>query len=180
MSATPRTRPVVTAGRNVLFVGPTTSAHGLPHHDGRKKYFNHWRARCGWADSRDRKLIFLSFRPLKSGSAVLVRGTHFRICSDGTLRGPDNTTAARYFEGLWYLGQRRHMSFECAGPIYLRVITNRGQRECMGPFASIRAAGGAIFASDNCLGVHFCRAQSRVEIGEIWQEVSFLISNEQN
>jgi hypothetical protein len=121
-------------------------------------------------------LIFLNFRPLKSGSAVLVRGTHFRICPDGTLRGPDNTTAARYFDGLWHLGERQHMSFECAGPVYLRVMSNGGRRECMGPYASIKAAGGAIFTDDSCLGIHVLRSQSLAAMGEIWQEVSFLTS----
>lgn len=120
-------------------------------------------------------MIFLSFRPLKSGSTVLVRGNHFRICPDGTLRGPENTTAARYFDGIWHLGQQRHTSFECAGPIYLRVIDNLGRREFMGPYTSIRAASGAIFTHDSCLGVHVFRAQSP-KMGGMWQEVSFLTS----
>lgn len=122
-------------------------------------------------------MIILSFRPLQNGSAVLVRAPHFRISSDGTLRGPDNTVAARYVDGLWHLGQRRHISFECVGPIYLRVTNNHGRRECIGPYASIRAADGAIFTHDSCLGVHFVRAQFTTEITDTWQEVSFLTSN---
>jgi hypothetical protein len=120
--------------------------------------------------------MILSFRPLQSGSAVLVRGAHFRICADGTLRGPDNTTAARYLDGLWHLGQRRHISFECAGPVYLRVTNNRGRREFIGPYASIRAADGAIFTQDSCLGVHVARAQFGAELVELWHEVSLLSS----
>jgi len=119
-------------------------------------------------------LIILNFRPLKNGSAVLVRGTHFRICSDGTLRGPDNSTTARYFDGLWHLGERRYISFECDGPVYLRVTNNHGQRECIGPYASIKASDGAIFAQDSCLGVHMVRAQFGAETVVTWQEVSFL------
>ena len=107
---------------------------------------------------------------------MVVRGAHFRICSDGTLRGPDNTTAARYLDNLWHLGQRRHISFECAGPIYLRTTNNRGQRECIGPYASIKAMDGAILTRDSCLGVHVVRAQFGAEIIEMWQEVSFLTS----
>jgi hypothetical protein len=107
---------------------------------------------------------------------VLVRGTYFRICSDGTLRGSDNTTSARYLDGLWHLGQRRHTSFECAGPIYLRVTDNRGRRECIGPYAPVRAADGAIYTHDGCLGVHVARAQFGAETVEMWQEVSFLTS----
>jgi hypothetical protein len=121
-------------------------------------------------------LIILSFRPLQSGSVVLVRGAHFRICSDGTLRGPDNTTAARYVDGLWHLGQRRHISFECNGLIYLRVTNNRGRRECIGPYPSIRAADGAIFTHDSCLGVHIVRTQLGTEMLELWREVSLLTS----
>ena len=121
-------------------------------------------------------MIILSFHPLKSGLAVIVRGAHFRICSDGTLRGPDNTTAAHYLDGLWHFGQRRYISFECAGPVYLRVTTNHGRRECTGPYASLRASAGAIFAHDSCLGVHVVRDQFGAEMAETWQEISFLAS----
>lgn len=107
---------------------------------------------------------------------MLVRGAHFRICSDGTLRGPDNTTAARYFGGLWYLGERRHTWFECAGPIYLRVTDSYRRREYIGPYASIRAADGAVFAQSSCLGAHVIRAQPGGDAGEIWQEISFVTS----
>ena len=103
-----------------------------------------------------------------------MRAAHFRISSDGTLRGPDNTIAARYFDGLWYLGQRRHISFVCAGPIYLRVTHNYGRRECIGPYASIRAADGAIYSQDSCLGVHFVRAQFAGDVVNTWHEVSLL------
>ena len=105
-----------------------------------------------------------------------VRGTHFRICPDGTLRGPDNTTAAHYLDGLWHLGQRRYISFECAGPVYLRVTNNHGRRENIGPYPSIRAANGAIFADDNCLGFHAIRSQLGAEIVDMWQEISLLSS----
>jgi hypothetical protein len=120
-------------------------------------------------------VITLSFRPLQSGSAVLVRAAHFRICADGTLRGPDNTTAARFLEGLWYLGQRRHTSFECTGPIYLRVTQKNGRRECIGPYAALRASDGAIFDQNSCLGRHVMRAPE-TGIIELWREVSFVTS----
>jgi hypothetical protein len=120
--------------------------------------------------------MILSFRPLQDGSAVVVRGAHFRICADGTLRGPDNTIAARYLDRLWHLGQRRHISFDCAGLVYLRVTNQRGQRECIGPYASIKAADGAIFSQDNCLGAHAVRAEFGSETVERWWEVSFLTS----
>ena len=121
-------------------------------------------------------LIFLNFRPLQSGSLVLVRGAYFRICSDGTLRGPDNTVSARYCDGLWHLGQRRHVSFECAGPVYLRITNSHGQRECMGPYASLRAADGAIYTQDSCLGVHAVRAQFASDAIDLWREISFVTS----
>lgn len=121
-------------------------------------------------------MIILSFRPLQAGSAVLVRGAHFRICPDGTLRGSENTTAARYLDGLWHLGPARYMSFECAGPVYLRVTNSRGRRECIGPYAPVRASDGAIYTQDGCLGIHVARAQPGAEMVEMWQEVSFLTS----
>ena len=120
--------------------------------------------------------MLLSFHPLQNGPAVLVRSAYFRICSDGTLRGPDNSIAARFFDGLWFLGQRRHASFECAGPVYLRVTDSHGRRECVGPYTSIRAAGGALFTQENCLGVHAVRAQFAGEGSEVWKEVSLVTS----
>ena len=121
-------------------------------------------------------MITLNFHSLKSGLAVVVRGAHFRICSDGTLRGPDNTTAAHYLDGLWHFGQRRYVSFDCAGPVYLRVTTHHGRRECTGPYTSIRASDGAIFAQNGRLGIHVDRDQVGADRVEVWQEVSFLTS----
>jgi hypothetical protein len=113
---------------------------------------------------------------LQSGSVVVVRGAYFRICADGTLRGPDNTIAARYSAGLWHLGPKRHTSFECAGPVYLRVTNSRGQRECLGPYASIKAADGAIYTQDGRLGVHAVRVELVSETVERWHEISFVTS----
>lgn len=119
-------------------------------------------------------MITLSFRPLQNGSAILVRGAYFRICADGTLRGPDNTISARYLDSLWYLGHKRHVSFDCAGPILLRVTNRHGQRERIGPYDSIRTANGTIFTGDNCLGVHAVRDEPGSAMFDVWQEVSFL------
>jgi hypothetical protein len=123
-------------------------------------------------------LITLSFRPLQNGPTILVRGAHFRICADGTLRGPDNSVAARYLDSLWYLGQRRHGSFDCTGPILLRVTNQRGQRECIGPYDSIRTTAGTICTEDVCLGIHAARDQHGAAMLEVWQEVSFLTPEE--
>jgi hypothetical protein len=65
-------------------------------------------------------LITLTFRPLHGESPTLVRGLYFRICADGTLRGPDNAIAASYAGNRWRLGLRAFRSFECATPLYLR------------------------------------------------------------
>jgi hypothetical protein len=121
-------------------------------------------------------LIFLSFRPLQSGSTVLVRAVYFRICSDGTLRGPDNTISARYSDGLWHLGQARHISFECAGPVYLRITNSDGRRDYAGPYSSLTAADGAIYAQESLLGVHAVRSQLSGETSDVWQEVSLVSS----
>ncbi len=119
-------------------------------------------------------MITLTFRPLQNGLAVLVRGAHFRICADGTLRGPDNTIAARYQDGYWHLGRGRHRSFECAGPVYLRITNSRGQRECIGPFPSVTTADGSIYSPESCLGAHAARAQSATELPDLWREVALL------
>ena len=34
------------------------------------------------------------------------------------------------------------------------VTNNHGRRECIGPFAPLRVADGAIFTHDSCLGAH--------------------------
>ena len=123
-------------------------------------------------------MIILSFRPLKNGSAILVRGAHFRICADGTLRGPDNTIAARYLDSLWYLGHKQHGSFDCTGPVLLRVTNRNGQRECIGPYESIRAANGTICTEIGCLGAHAVRDEHGSAMLDVWQEVSFLTLDE--
>jgi hypothetical protein len=107
---------------------------------------------------------------------VRLRGAHFRICADGTLRGPDNTVAARYRDRLWYLGNSRHGSFECAGPVYLRATSRNGRRDYLGPFTSLRTGDGAIFGPESCLGVHALRAESDSETVDVWREVSLLTS----
>ena len=123
-------------------------------------------------------MITLTFRPLQTESAILVRAAYFRICADGTLRGPDNCVSARYLNSFWHLGQRRHGSFDCAGPILLRVTNQRGQHECIGPYDSVRAANGAILVQDGCLGIHAVRNQHDSAMLEFWQEVSFLTPDE--
>src|SRR6185437_13343105 len=62
------------------------------------------------------------------------------------------------------------------GPIYLRVTDSYRRREYIGPYASIRAADGAVFAQSSCLGAHVIRAQPGGDAGEIWQEISFVTS----
>jgi hypothetical protein len=116
-------------------------------------------------------LITLTFHPLHGESSVLVRGMHFRICADATLRGPDNAIAARYSDRLWQLGPRQYRAFECSGPVYLRVTNSDGSRERAGPFNFIKATEGAIFTHDNCLGLHATARDAGVSAADIWQEI---------
>ena len=118
-------------------------------------------------------MITLSFRPLGNDSVVLVRGLYFRICRDGTLRGPDNAVTANYTDGLWQLGRRQHRMLECREPVYLRVTTSDGQRECIGPYEGLKVAGGAIFSNDVYLGAH-TRGESHLPPTEIWREIALL------
>jgi hypothetical protein len=117
-------------------------------------------------------LITLTFRPVDGESTVAVRGVYFRICADGTLRGPDNDVAARSVDSLWQLAHRRHRSFECGGPVYLRITDNAGRRTHIGPYDFLKAAGGAIFTRDSCLGTYTPRAESGM--GAVWREITFL------
>lgn len=118
-------------------------------------------------------MITLTFRPLSSESVVIVRGAYFRICADGTLRGPDNDVAASYTDGLWQLGRRQHRALECREAIYLRVTTADGQRERIGPYADVRITGGAVFSNETYLGAH-TRGNSQLSEADVWREVALL------
>jgi hypothetical protein len=120
-------------------------------------------------------LITLTFHPERSESAVLVRGTYFRIRPDGSLRGPDNGVAATYADGLWQLGPRRCHAFECAGPVYLRVTDKDGRRECIGPYDFVKVVEGAVMTHDSWLGSHTIRAGVSAP-ADLWQEIAFLTS----
>src|ERR1700749_129676 len=98
---------------------------------------------------------------------------YFRICVDETLRGPDNSIAARYVDGLWQLAHRRHRAFECGGPVYLRVTDVHGRCEHIGPYDFLKASDGAIFSRDGRLGVHSLRRNAVVPSG-LWTEIAFL------
>jgi hypothetical protein len=110
---------------------------------------------------------------VRSESPVLVRGAYFRICADGTLRGPDNGVVASSADGLWELAHRLHRAFECDAPVYLRVTNSDGRRERIGPYEFIKAAQGAIFTHDSCLGVYATGGRPGGSLG-IWQEIVFL------
>ena len=118
-------------------------------------------------------MITLTFRPVHGESPVLVRGMHFRICTDATLRGPDNAIAACYSKGFWQLGQRQHRAFECSGSIYLRVTNADGTRTHLGPYDFVKAAEGAIFTRDSCIGIHSSRTEADMS-SDVWREIAFL------
>jgi hypothetical protein len=118
-------------------------------------------------------VITLTFRPLSGDSVILIRGVYFRICSDGTLRGPDNAVTASYTEGLWQLGRKQHRMLECREAIYLRVTAADGQRECIGPYPGVKVTGGAIFSNDTYLGAH-TRGDSYLPEAALWREITLL------
>lgn len=117
--------------------------------------------------------MVLTFRPVHGESPVSVRGAYFRICADATLRGPDNAVAASYCKGLWQLGHRQHLSFECGGPVYLRVTNSRGEHERTGPYEFVKAIDGALFTHDGYLG-SFALQPEAVGSVELWREVALL------
>ena len=118
-------------------------------------------------------MITLTFRALNGESLMLVRGAYFRICADGTLRGPDNAVAASYAGGLWQLGRRRHRTLECRESVYLRVTTPDGERECIGPYESLKVTRGEIFSHDTYLGAHSGGESHLPQVG-VWSEVALL------
>jgi len=118
-------------------------------------------------------LILLVFRPVYGELPVSVRGTYFRICADATLRGPDNSIAANYCDGLWQLGRHRHRSFEGNGPFHLRVMYADGSHRHTGPYDFIKAIDGALFTHSGYLG-SFARPLCDVHSTEVWREIAFL------
>jgi hypothetical protein len=113
------------------------------------------------------------FVPKRADATVLVRGAYFRICADGTLRGPDNVISATYADGLWELGHRQYAAFECKGPVHLRVTGASTRRECLGPYDSIKVARGAIFTHEGWLGAHAARG-ALGSPGDLWREIAFV------
>jgi hypothetical protein len=118
-------------------------------------------------------LIILTFRPVFGESPVNVRGAYFRICADATLRGPDNAVAASYCKGVWQLGHRQHRSFDCAGPLYLRVMHRDGRHERIGPYGFVKAVDGALFTETEFLG-SFALPVSDANSLELWSEIALL------
>lgn len=118
-------------------------------------------------------MITLAFRPVRSESPVIVRGAYFRVCADGTLRGPDNDVVATYRNGLWQLPHGRHRAFDCSGPVLLRVTNSDGRRTHMGPYPSVKAAEGAIFLEDRCLAIHDSSKEQGSAV-DVWQEIAIL------
>jgi hypothetical protein len=99
-------------------------------------------------------LIRLTFRALRGETTVISRAAYFRICTDSTLRGPDNSIAASYIDRVWHLGNRHYRGFDCTGPIFLRVTNCDGLRQQLGPFDSLRAVDGALYSHETCLGTY--------------------------
>jgi hypothetical protein len=118
-------------------------------------------------------LITLVFRPVHGESPVSVRGAYFRICADATLRGPDNAISASYCKGVWQLGRRQYRSFECSGPLYLRVVNSHGRQERTGPYESIKAIDGALFTQRDYLGAYALQPAAVGSV-ELWREIAFL------
>ncbi len=85
---------------------------------------------------------------------MFARAAYFRICSDATLRGPDNSIAAIHENRSWLFGQRRFRSFECDGPVFLRTKTGTGSVAQSGPYSFLREAEGAFYSQDVCLGIY--------------------------
>lgn len=108
-----------------------------------------------------------------SGIPLFVRGAFFRICADGTLRGPEGSVVASYTSQGWRLGTRSCREFEALGPLFLRAHFPDGRREHLGPYEAVRAADGALFSRSRCLGI-FCTNRAASPGLPEWNEIAFL------
>jgi hypothetical protein len=121
-------------------------------------------------------LIKLSFT--FGGIPVFVRGAFFRICADGTLRGPEGSLVASYTSQGWRLGARSCREFEALGPLFLRAHFPDGRRVHLGPYEIVRAADGALFNSGRCLGI-FCTNRAASPGLPEWNEIAFVDRGEE-
>jgi hypothetical protein len=118
-------------------------------------------------------MITLAFQAVSAGPDAQVRAAFFRICADATLRGPDNDIAATFIDHRWLLGNRRYTAFQCRGPVSLRVTHQSGDREQLGPYEFVRAAQGALYTSERCLGMHVASWASEMST-HYWREIALL------
>lgn len=116
-------------------------------------------------------MINLAFT--SSAAPMFVRGKFFRICSDGTLRGPESNVIARYSALGWLLAGRNCREFEATGPLFLRAYFADGRRVQLGPYPAVRAADGALFDRARCLGTFCINRAASPGIPE-WKEVTIL------
>lgn len=77
-----------------------------------------------------------------------------RFGADGTVRGPDNFVIARSLDGGWQVAGRLHRELECEGPVRLRLTMGASEvPRLLGPFQSVRTAGGVLYADGACLNI---------------------------
>jgi hypothetical protein len=119
-------------------------------------------------------MLRLTFRALHGEAAmVLTRAAYFRICEDATLRGPDNTVAAVYADHCWLLGSRRFRSFDCEGPVYLRVKTSAGGIAQTGPYG-FRTSRRRLALYPGHLPGHLLSGLEPASAQDHWREIALL------
>lgn len=116
-------------------------------------------------------MISLSFT--LNGVPVFARGAFFRICADGTLRGPEDSVVATYSPLGWRLGGRDYRDLEALGPLFLRACRADGRAEVLGPYDFVRAGDGALFGQGRCLGT-FCTNRALSPGIPEWSEITLL------
>lgn len=99
-------------------------------------------------------MLRLLFHPGARGEPALARAPYFRLCSDGTLRGSDNSIVARREGNGWRLGQRLFCDWECTGPVKLRVRAARvADSALLGPFTALRVVDGRLYSQEQLLPI---------------------------
>jgi hypothetical protein len=116
-------------------------------------------------------LISLSFA--HSREPVFARAAFFRICADGSLRGPEGSVIATYSPLGWRLRGRDYRDVEALGPVFLRASRTDGRAEVLGPYELVRAGDGAVFGQGRCLGT-FCTNRALSPGIPEWSEITLL------
>jgi hypothetical protein len=99
-------------------------------------------------------VLRISFHAGSGDPPTMMLASCVRFCADGTLRGPDNSVAARCVDGLWHVGGRMHRELDCEGPVRVRITPSTSDIAVhRGPFRHVHTVNGILHGDEESLHV---------------------------